>query len=108
MSEAKGRSMDLQQLMADVCAVHEVYLSNKRVRPDDGWYLLKLMEELGELTQVYLRKTSHSLQPGGGRELDEACAVECADVLCHVLLFAKKNGIDVIEAVERKWLSYLR
>jgi NTP pyrophosphatase (non-canonical NTP hydrolase) len=107
MKDATGKAMDLQQLVTDVCRVHDVHVRTKGVRPDAAWYLLKVVEELGELTQAYLRKTRGTASSSGLEGTDKACAVECADVLCHVLLFAEKSGIDIVEAIREKWLSYL-
>jgi NTP pyrophosphatase (non-canonical NTP hydrolase) len=66
--------------------------------------VLKMQEELGELTQVWNKLT------GRGRRRDRSegdlrndLADEAADLLGHVLLFALRNELDLEAAVERKW-----
>ncbi|MHA7294389.1 IS3 family transposase [Arthrobacter sp. HLT1-21] len=39
-------------------------------------------------------------------EIGDGMADEVADVFAHTLLLAKHHNIDVIEAVEKKWLQY--
>lgn len=38
---------------------------------------------------------------------DAAYRAELADVLCHVLLLARRHGVDLAAEVDRKWLSRL-
>jgi hypothetical protein len=40
------------------------------------------------------------------QEIEERFRSELADVLCHVLLLARHHGVDVEEAIERKWLVW--
>ena len=71
---------------------------------DPDWFMLKLHEEVGELTQVWNRLCGRGRRHGRTEaELAEALADEAADVLGHVMLFAAANGIDLAAAVERKW-----
>ena len=93
----------LNTLSDMVARVSDIYAERYGVRRDDDWALLKLQEELGELTQAHLRLT------GRGRgEADEAGrADEAADVLCMLLLYCRRFGIDLESAVARKWLSHL-
>lgn len=70
------------------------------------WFLLKVQEEMGELTQAYLAKTGRSRRDSGAavRTLED----EAADVLCQFLLFARAEGIDLDAAIARKWLGWER
>lgn len=100
--------MNLEQLMTDAQAVHRAYLKNKQLAVDDAWFVMKLAEELGELTQAYLRMRYR--RQGSPEELEQARRAlgdECADLLCHVLLFTTRNDVDIVGAIRRKWLSYL-
>ena len=68
------------------------------------WHLLKVQEEMGELTQAYLAKTARSR-----RDPEQAraeVAHEMADVLCMLLLMARDEGIDLNTAVQEKWLKW--
>lgn len=85
------------------------YAAREGIERDDDWFLLKLMEELGELTQIQLARSGRSKDRGyDAAQLDERLAEEAADVLGHVLLFARRHGIDLAAAMERKWLSWER
>lgn len=75
------------------------------VRTGD-WYIMKLHEEVGELTQAHLMRDGQARSKGlSSADLDARFAAEIADVLCHTLLIANYHSIDVQSAVERKWLT---
>lgn len=67
------------------------------------WHLLKLQEEMGELTQAYLAKTGRSRRDPGRAHAE--VAHEMADVLCILLLMARREGVDLNTAVRDKWLK---
>lgn len=74
--------------------------------PGNDWIVLKLQEELGELTQAYLattRRSRHRLEAAEGHE---ALARELADVLGFTLVLAERLGIDAEAALKAKWLKY--
>jgi NTP pyrophosphatase (non-canonical NTP hydrolase) len=80
------------------------YAEANGLRRDPDWFVLKLQEELGELTQVWNKLTGRGRTHGRSEaELRQALADETADMLGHILLFARANGIDLAAAVERKW-----
>ncbi|NTG49419.1 pyrophosphatase [Agrobacterium rhizogenes] len=80
------------------------YAAANGVERDDDWFMLKLQEEVGELTQIWNKKTGRGRRKGmTDEELATALADETADVLGHILLFAHRNGLDLAAAVERKW-----
>ncbi len=122
--------MDLAALADRLEAISVGYASREGIDRDDDWFLLKLQEELGELTQVQLGRTGRS-KPRGftPAQLNGKLAVgprarrgpaaarsdvvgrawgECADVLGHILLFARRNGVDLAAALDAKWLSWER
>lgn len=81
----------------------EVYAVDRT--PD--WMLLKLMEEVGELSQAWL------VAGGRGRDRNlteqqrhDAVAAECADVVAMALLVAHRMGVDVETALSDKWLPW--
>lgn len=101
-------SHTLAELAEAVTRVSDRYARVFSVRRDDDRYLLKLQEELGELTAEALRAS------GRGRRGDATDAViaekladEAADLLGSLLLFARHHGIDLEAALARKWLVYL-
>jgi NTP pyrophosphatase (non-canonical NTP hydrolase) len=84
-------------------AVSDIYAARFGIRRDDDWALIKLQEELGELAQAHLRLSSR----GRGAADEGARADEAADVLCMLLLYCRRFGIDLDAAVARKWLAHL-
>ena len=98
--------VELTELVADVS---DTYASRNDIARDDDWYLLKVQEELGELTAEYLKTTGRGrLKGADGASLRQALEDETADVLAMLLLFARNNRIDLDAALERKWFQYLR
>ena len=98
--------VELTELVADVS---DTYASRNDIARDDDWYLLKVQEELGELTAEFLKTTGRGrLKGADGASLRQALEDETADVLAMLLLFARNNRIDLDAALERKWFQYLR
>jgi NTP pyrophosphatase (non-canonical NTP hydrolase) len=79
------------------------YADANGIERDADWFLLKLQEEIGELTQAWNRVSGRGRRKGrSDEELARDLADETADVLGHILLFAHRN--DLAAAVKRKWL----
>jgi NTP pyrophosphatase (non-canonical NTP hydrolase) len=97
-------SRPLTVLGERVQQVSDIYAERFGVRRDDDWALIKLQEELGELAQAHLRLSRR----GRGSADEAARADEAADVLCMLLLYCRRHGIDLDAAVERKWLAWLQ
>jgi NTP pyrophosphatase (non-canonical NTP hydrolase) len=101
--------MDLRQLTDDVETVSRRYAETYGFRRDDTWFLLKLQEEVGELTQAFLMQSGQARAKGlTPDELAANFRSEIADVLCHVLLLARHHNVDLPSEIERKWLHRLR
>ncbi|MGX6604390.1 pyrophosphatase [Micromonosporaceae bacterium Da 78-11] len=100
--------MELGQLSADVEEISQRYAEHFGFRRDETWFLLKLQEEVGELTQAYLAKTGQArAKDRTPEELESAFRAELADVLCHLLLLARHHEVDMAAEVSRKWLRHL-
>lgn len=85
-------------------AASAIYAAENGILRDDDWFLLKLVEEVGELIQVANRLSGRGRKKGmSGEELQRALADETADLLGHVLLLAHRHGIDLDAAIARKW-----
>ena len=96
------------ELSAAVEQVSQLYAEHFGFRRDSTWFLLKLQEEVGELTQAYLALTGQGRDRGRSPEqLRAAFDEEIADVLAHLLLLARHHEVDVAEVLGRKWLSRL-
>jgi NTP pyrophosphatase (non-canonical NTP hydrolase) len=83
--------------------ISDIYAGKYAIERDDDWFLLKLQEELGELAQSHLRLSAR----GRGAATEQDRADEAADVLCMLLLYCRRFGIDPEVAVRRKWLAWL-
>ena len=98
--------MDLATLVDQVAAIGSQYTSSYHIEPTATWLLLKLQEELGELTQSYLRMTGQTrAQAGLPADRRRAFEDELADVVCIALLLARHEHLDLESAISRKWLS---
>ena len=98
----------LDTLSDKIELVSKDYELTHEIDRNSDWFLLKLHEELGELTQAYLLLNGQAKSKNrSADELQEKLTEELADVFCHVLLFARNNNIDVINALEKKWFKHL-
>lgn len=80
------------------------YAAANGVERDADWFLLKLVEEAGELAQVANRISGRSRSKGMSEaELHRLLEDETADLFGHVLLFARHHGVALDDAIERKW-----
>jgi NTP pyrophosphatase (non-canonical NTP hydrolase) len=96
----------LGALAEQISRVSDIYAANYNIDRSGDWYLLKLQEEVGELTQAYLAVTGRSRKPADDQARAHL-AREMADVLGMLLLLARDEGIDLDQAVQDKWLSWL-
>ncbi|MDY7086982.1 MAG: MazG nucleotide pyrophosphohydrolase domain-containing protein [Actinomycetota bacterium] len=95
------------RLTDDAEEISRGYARRHGITRDAAWFLLKLQEEVGELTQAFLMRTGQARSKGHTQqEIEDMFRGELADVLCHVLLLARHHGVDLEEAVERKWLVW--
>lgn len=102
-------AMDLKKLTAQVEKVSQQYTSHFEIKRDSDWFILKLQEELGELTQTYLMWSKKARNKGKSEtEMKADFANELADVFAHVLLLATHHDIDLEQAVKDKWLKWLK
>ncbi|WP_251152198.1 MazG nucleotide pyrophosphohydrolase domain-containing protein [Cellulosimicrobium sp. Marseille-Q4280] len=90
--------------------VSALYARKFGIDRDADWFALKLTEEVGELVQAFLAVTGRTRPRAAGEPVPDgarqALADEVADVLAHLLLLARSQGVDVEAAVRRKWLAW--
>ena len=80
------------------------YAASNGIERDEDWFVLKMQEELGELTQIWMKLTARGRRRGlDDTALREELANETADLLGHILLFARRNEVDLTAAIARKW-----
>lgn len=71
------------------------------------WVLLKLTEEVGELAQAWLTASGQGRDRGlDTHEKQQALAAEWADAFGMMLVFARRAGIDLEDALTTKWLKW--
>ncbi|WP_292024285.1 MULTISPECIES: phosphoribosyl-ATP pyrophosphohydrolase [unclassified Brevundimonas] len=95
--------MNLKDLQADVLRISDIYAAEHDIDRDRDWALLKLQEELGELTAEHLRLTGRAR----GAPDTQALGDEAADVLGMLLIYCARSGVDLEQAMQRKWLKWL-
>lgn len=101
--------VDLKQLSDDVEHVSQVYAERFGIDRDAAWFLLKLQEEVGELTQSFLMLTGQARDKGQSPdEVVKAFRQEVADVFCQTLLIARFHDVDLPSAVNDKWLVWTK
>lgn len=99
--------MDLEDLSGRLEKLSVRYGERLGFERDPDWFLLKLQEEVGELTQAYLQHTGRARAKGlTPDQIRDNLDLEFADVFCQLLLFARQHDVDLPAAIERKWLVY--
>lgn len=96
----------LRTLTDAIEAVSSRYAERFGIRRDVEWCLLKLAEELGELTQAHLKRVGQARGDGDAAEWTRRFEDEMADVLGQLLVLAKLSGADLDAALDRKWLCW--
>ena len=99
--------MDINSLSKAVEKVSAGYTKKFNISRDNNWLVLKLQEELGELTQSYLMLQGQARAKGKTAEqLQDDFHKEIADVFCHVLLLANYNKVNLEKEINEKWLVW--
>jgi len=99
--------MDVAGLQEEVEAVSASYAERHGINRTDDWFVLKLGEEVGELTQAYLAKNGQARDKGrSDAQIEQDFRAELSDVLAHVLLLAQRFEVDLVSEVERKWRGW--
>jgi len=99
--------VDIRDISDRIEDVSALYAERHGIRRDDDWYVLKLNEEVGELTQAFLADAGRARDRG--RTPDQLAADlrdEIADVFAQVLLCARRFDVDIEQAVEAKWMPW--
>lgn len=102
------RSLTLAEIGERVKAVSDIYAARFQIERDELWHLGKLTEELGELNAAFLQLAGRGRTKGyAPEELRRNLESEAADLLAHLLLFARQQKIDLEAALRNKWFSHL-
>ena len=95
--------MILSELSEQVTRISDIYAAEHGIDRAGDWAILKLQEELGELTAEHLRISGRAR----GAADPDALGDEAADVLGMLLIYCDRAGIDLEQAMQRKWLHWL-
>ena len=95
--------MILSELSEKVARISDIYAAEHGIDRSGDWAILKLQEELGELTAEHLRISGRAR----GEADPKALADEAADVLGMLLIYCDRAGIDIEQAMQNKWLHWL-
>lgn len=95
--------MKLEDLRASVLRISDIYAAEHSIERSADWALLKVQEELGELTAEHLRMSGRARGAADAGKLGD----EAADVLGMLLIYCDRAGIDLEQAMQRKWLHWL-
>jgi NTP pyrophosphatase (non-canonical NTP hydrolase) len=95
--------MILSELSEKVARISDIYAAEHGIDRSGDWAILKLQEELGELTAEHLRLSGRAR----GEPSEQALGDEAADVLGMLLIYCDRAGIDIEQAMQRKWLHWL-
>ncbi len=101
-------AMTFKELSDRIGEIGDLYAKTHAIERNADWYLLKLTEELGELTAEHLllgRRSRANTDGSGGTR--EALENEAADLFGQFVLYLRANEIDIEAAIERKWLRHL-
>ncbi len=99
--------MNFQTLQECIVQNAMRYGKEFNVTVDEEFALLKLYEEVGEFTQALIthRKMSRPEKHLPEAESKKEVAKELADVVGFAILNAHLLGIDLEEAIDKKWIS---
>lgn len=98
--------MEFKELQAKIIETELDYGKKFKIDIDEDYTLLKLYEEMGELSQAILinRKKCRPEKYPGVEVAKEKLGEEMADVLGLLVTNAKLLDIDLEKALEKKWL----
>jgi hypothetical protein len=74
---------------------------------DSDWYVMRLQEELTDLTKKYLAMTGRTSEGISSQDhAKKEFSNEISDVLCLTLLLADRCKINLKDSIQRKWYAY--
>ena len=88
----------------------ERYAEKNNLKIDDYFAMLKLSEEVGELSQAFLvhKRKSRSSKFKPEKESKKDVAEELADVISISIILANELGIDLEDALNKKCINKVR
>ncbi len=109
MKSSKTKTQIQQLTEKAIVVMGEYKKSYPDVKIDRDYLPFKITEEWGECLQVYLMLTNRGRQKGKNKkQIQKLFSDEFADVFAYLLVFAHNEGIDLVEAITKKWFKYLK
>lgn len=99
--------MEFKQLQEQIAKIFLANLKRDNIEVSDDYLMLKINEELGELMQAYIIHKK-KCRPEKYRESEESkkeLAKELSDVIGMAFVISKALGIDLEEAIVKKWVT---
>lgn len=99
--------MEFEELRKKIIEVGSDYRTRNDIVMDKNSTLIKLFEEVGELSQAVLihqnkcRKSKIVKEEESKKHLSE----EMADAFCLIIMCANEFDVDLEDAIDKKWLS---
>lgn len=102
--------MEFKEIQKKVIANGESYGKRYNIEIDEDFALFKLYEEVGELAQSVLvhRKKCRPEKFLPEEESKKELAKEFADVLGMLIISAHLLGIDLEDALDKKWINKVK
>lgn len=99
--------MDFKEIEKGVINNAKKYQEKYGVNIDSTFALLKLTEEVGELSEAYLTYTKKSRPEKfvSEEEAKNKVAKEIADVVGVTIILANLLNIDLEKAIDKKWIN---
>jgi len=99
--------MEIKQLQKKASKVFLGNLKRDKIKVSDDYLLIKLTEELGEFAQSYIvhKKRCRPEKYLSAKVSKKELSKELSDVLGLILVIAENLGIDVEEALVKKWIT---
>lgn len=98
--------MEFKKIQQGIIKNSERYSRRHKVKLDDDFVLMKLFEEVGELSEAYLiyKKKSRAEKFVSPDIAKKNVARELADVIGVAVVLADKLKIDMEDAINKKWI----
>lgn len=99
--------MEFKEIQEKVMETAINYGKEYNIKIDEDFALLKLYEEVGELSQAVLiyRKQSRPEKYVSEEKSKNEIAKELADVLGMIIVNANLLNIDLEDAINKKWIT---
>ena len=98
--------MDFKKIQKDILKNSKQYSKRHKVKLDADFSLMKLSEEVGELTEAYLilKKKARAEKFVSPKIAKKNVGKELADVIGVVVVLADALKINLEDAIDKKWI----